>query len=284
MGEMAAISSSSVRVGVVAPGGRITPELADRVLAFAAGLDLARAVDLRFHPQCFASCGHFAGSDAERADALVSVANDPDFDAVWFARGGYGSFRLVEAVLPRLNAVARAKTYLGYSDTGALLGAFYGARIGTSAHGPMPSDLNRPGGEAAVLRALAFLVAGEAAANPAPAAAFNITILAHLIGTPYMPDLAGHVLMLEDVSEPLYRIDRAFGQITSAPAIRRVAGIMLGRCSAIVANEPEFGQTEVEIARYWCERAGIPYLGRADIGHDADNTVVPFGQEPYRFK
>lgn len=273
---MAAISSSSVRIGVVAPGGRITPELADRVTAFAAGLDLPRAVELRFHPQCFASCGHFAGSDAERADALVSVANDPKLDAVWFARGGYGSFRLIESVLPRLNAAARAKTYLGYSDTGALLGAFYGAGIGRVAHGPMPSDLNRDGGDAALRRALGFLAGGEVAVPRTPAA-FNITILAHLIGTPYMPDLAGHVLMLEDVSEPLYRIDRAFGQITSAPAIRSVAGIMLGRCGAIVANEPEFGQTEVEIARYWCERAGIPYLGRADIGHDADNAVVPFG-------
>ncbi len=270
------------RIAVCAPSTPLLREEADRVLDLAA-TDFPD-VQLAFHEQCFAVDGHFAGPDSMRRDAFLECANDPAFDAVWFARGGYGSFRLVEAVLPRLNAVARAKTYLGYSDTGALLGAFYGARIGTSAHGPMPSDLNRPGGEAAVLRALAFLVAGEAAANPAPAAAFNITILAHLIGTPYMPDLAGHVLMLEDVSEPLYRIDRAFGQITSAPAIRRVAGIMLGRCSAIVANEPEFGQTEVEIARYWCERAGIPYLGHADIGHDADNTVVPFGQEPYRFK
>ncbi len=274
---MAAVSSSCTRIGVVAPAGRITPELAARVGTLAARLEGPRRLELRFHPQCFLSSGHFAGPDAARADALVEAANDPDLDAVWFARGGYGSFRLIEAVLPRLNAAARGKVYLGYSDIGSLLGAFYAAGIGRPVHGPMPADLNREGGEAAVRRAFAFLAEGQTAAHAMPAAAFNITILAHLIGTPYMPDLAGHVLMLEEVSEPMYRIDRALGQITSAPAIRNVAGIMLGRCSGIVPNDPDFGMTEAEVARYWCERSGIPYLGRADIGHDADNAVVRFG-------
>ena len=271
-----------MKIGVVAPGGPVSPELEKTLREVTDGLG-PRAPDIRFHPQCFASAGHFAGDDAVRAEALLDVANDGSFDAVWFARGGYGSFRLVEAVLPRLGAAAKAKTYLGYSDVGALLGAFYGAGIGRVAHGPMPVDLARPGGEAAVRRAMAFLTDGDAAAleptldGRIPAAAFNITILAHLIGTPYLPDLAGHVLMLEEVSEPIYRIDRALGQITSTPSIRRVAGIRLGRCSDIIPNDPDFGRTEIEVVRYWCGRSGIPYLGRADIGHDVDNKVVPFG-------
>jgi muramoyltetrapeptide carboxypeptidase len=163
------------------------------------------------------------------------------------------------------------------------MGALYGAGIGHVVHGPMPADLGRDGGEAAVRRALAFLIdddtgALEPTVTPGtPTAAFNITILAHLIGTPYLPDLAGHVLMLEEVAEPMYRIDRALGQIASAPAIRRVAGIRLGRCGDIPANDPDFGQGEEEVARFWCERAAIPYLGRADIGHDTANKVVPFG-------
>ncbi len=207
------------------------------------------------------------------------MANDDSFDALWFGRGGYGSFRLIERVLPRLDEAARRKIYLGYSDAGALLGALYHAGIGRPVHGPMPTDLNRAGGETAIRRTLAFLVDGEAATmEPTLShAAFNITILSHLIGTPYLPDLAGHVLMLEEVSEPLYRIDRALGQITSTPSIRRVAGIRLGRCSDIPVNEPDFGCDEEEVARYWCRRSGIAYLGRADIGHDIDNMIVPFG-------
>lgn len=272
-----------MKIGVVAPSNRIMPSLEEDIGKLAASTYGDRGPDIWFHPQCFSSCGHFAGTDAERARAFLDVANDDSFDVLWFGRGGYGSFRLVERVLPALGPAARRKTYLGYSDAGAMLGALYGAGIGRVAHGPMPADLNRPGGDAAVRRALAFLVDDDAAAlEPAAAggiraAAFNITILAHLIGTPYLPDLAGHVLMLEEVAEPMYRIDRALGQIASTAALRRVAGIMLGRCGAIPANDPDFGMDEETVARYWCARSGIPYLGRADIGHDAANRVVPFG-------
>jgi muramoyltetrapeptide carboxypeptidase len=99
-----------------------------------------------------------------------------------------------------------------------------------------------------------------------------------LLGTPLQPDLEGHVLMLEEVSEAMYRIDRSLFHITSNAQIRKVAGIKLGRCDRIPPNEPDFGMTEEEVARYWCRRSGIPWLGRADIGHDIDNKVVPFGR------
>ena len=102
-------------------------------------------------------------------------------------------------------------------------------------------------------------------------------ILSHLLGTPWLPDLTGHVLMLEEVSEHMYRIDRCLLQLTSHTQIRRAAGIRLGRIAAVPPNDPDFGLSEEEVIRYWCERSGVPYLGRADIGHDADNKVVPFG-------
>ncbi len=275
-----------MKIGVVAPGSRIEPAVAERVAALAARLYPDRAPELRFHPQCFLSAGHFAGDDAARAAAFLEVANDESLDALWFARGGYGSCRLAERVLAGLTDGARRKLYLGYSDAGALLAPLYQAGFRRLAHGPMPADINRPGGDAAVARALAFLVdraadALEPSVSPAtPTAAFNITVLSHLVGTALQPDLAGHVLMLEEVAEAMYRIDRALFQITGNAALRRVAGIRLGRCSAIPANEPAFGQSEEQVARHWCERSGIPYLGRADIGHDIDNKIVPFGRWP----
>jgi len=108
-------------------------------------------------------------------------------------------------------------------------------------------------------------------------AAFNMSILSQLLGTPLQPDLDGHVLMLEEVGEAMYKIDRLLFHITSNSEIRRVTGIMLGRCSDITPNEPNFGMNEEEVARYWCLRSGIPWLGRADIGHDVNNKIVPFG-------
>lgn len=272
------------KIGIVAPSSRIDRDLADRLGALVAGIARDRRPEIVFHPQCFAADGHFAGPDAVRANAFLDVANDPGFDALWFGRGGYGSFRLVERVMGGLTPAANDKAYLGYSDAGAMLAALHAGGVGRVAHGPMPADLNRPGGAAAVRRALAFLTEGDPAAlepslaaDARPAAAFNLTILAHLIGTPYLPNLDGHVVMLEEVSEAMYRIDRAMGQITSARALGQVAGIRLGRCSDITPNEPDFGLSEEEVARFWCARAGIPYLGRADIGHDSDNKVVPFG-------
>jgi muramoyltetrapeptide carboxypeptidase len=83
--------------------------------------------------------------------------------------------------------------------------------------------------------------------------------------------------MLEEVSEHMYRIDRSLFHVTSNPAIRRVAGLRLGRCSLIPDNDPAFGHDAEAVARHWCERSGIAYLGEADIGHDAGNRVVPFG-------
>ena len=270
------------RIGVVAPGGPLRPEVPEAVAALAASLYPDR-VELVFHPQCFFSAGHFAGDDAERAAAFIEVANDPDIDAIWFGRGGYGSGRIVDLVLPALAPAAREKSYLGYSDAGILLSALYIEGFPKLAHGPMAQDIVRPGGEAAAARALAYLVDGARASlepsvdGRAPTAAFNIAILSALIGTPWQPDLAGHVLMLEEVAEHMYRIDRFLFHITSNPRIREVAGIRLGRFTAITPNDPDFGVEELGVISHWCERSGIPYLGLADIGHDADNKVVPFG-------
>src|SRR6185295_1978753 len=270
-----------IKVGIVAPSSRLEPAMADRVKALAAAQ--FPSVDLHFHPQCFLSAGHFAGTDAERAAAFLEIANDATFDALWFGRGGYGSGRIAEEVLRKLTEAARAKTYLGYSDAGAMLAGLYAQGFRSVVHGPMPADITRTGGEAAVARALAYLTAQSSAAlEPSVAssgkvAAFNLMTFSQLVGTPLQPDLTGHVLMLEEVSEYLYRIDRSLFHVTSNPAVRRVAGIRLGRCSAIPENDPDFGQTEVEIVQHWCGKAGIPYLGRADIGHDASNKIVPFG-------
>lgn len=270
-----------MRIGIVAPSTPIERDLAIGVTALAARE--FPVAELRFHPQCFFVHGHFAGDDTSRADAFVDMANDPDLDAIWFARGGYGANRIADEVLGRLRTEARDKYYLGYSDGGFLLGALYGAGYSRLFHGPMPQDLVRAGGEAAILRALSWLVdRNPAALEPSRqprerTAAFNITVLSHLLGTELEPSLAGHVLMLEEVSEHLYRIDRALFHITSTPTIRRVRGIRLGRCSDVPVNDRHFGSTEEEIIRFWCERSGIPYLGRADIGHDAANKVVPFG-------
>jgi muramoyltetrapeptide carboxypeptidase len=278
-----AMSNKKCRIAVVAPASRISPDVADKVQVVAGSLYPDGRTEVFFHPQCFLSHGHFAGDDETRARSFLEVANDDSYDAVWFARGGYGSCRTTEAVIRGLKESSRLKTYVGYSDTGTLLAALYRAGFEAVAHGPMVQDIVREGGDAAIARALAWMIdrapktLEPTVSGSNKTAAFNITVLSQLLGTPLQPDLDGHVLMLEEVSEAMYRIDRSLFHITSNPSIRRVAGIMLGRCSDITANEPDFGMNEEEVARAWCGKSGIPWLGRADIGHDADNKIVPFG-------
>jgi muramoyltetrapeptide carboxypeptidase len=283
LGRQGRAMAQRIRIGVAAPGARIDQELAERVVRFAADSFLDLAPEIFVHPQCFLSAGHFAGDDDARASAFIEVANDPSIDAVWIARGGYGACRIAEQVIPRLNADARGKAYLGYSDFGALLGGLYAQGFPHLAHGPMLVDMTREGGHKAVKRALDWFISRApesrdvASMFDGKTAAFNISVLSSILGTSLEPDLSGHVLMLEDVGEYLYRIDRLFFHITSQPSIRRVRGIKLGRISDVPDNDRPFGASAEEIAQHWCKRSGIAYLGRADIGHDVENKVVPFG-------
>ncbi len=266
------------RIAICAPARPINPDDAAAVSALAAEMP---GTELVFHPQCFAQAGHFAGADALRLSALLECANDPAFDAVWFARGGYGSNRIAAAAIAGLGEAARTKAYLGYSDTGYLLAALYRARIGQSVHAPMPGDIRREGGAEAVRRSLRWLAGdrsgAEASGDGHPRAAFNLTTLAMLCGTPLMPDLTGHVVLVEEVSEHLYAVDRLLFHITAH--LRGVAGLRLGRISEVPENDVPFGADAEAIARDWCARSGIPFLGRADIGHDIDNKIVAFGLE-----
>jgi muramoyltetrapeptide carboxypeptidase len=267
-----------IRVAICAPSTPFTRDDAARVMALAGEFP---GVELHFHEQCFEVEGHFAGPDERRLGAFLECANDPGFDALWFARGGYGANRIAQAVVARLGPAARNKAFLGYSDGGYLLAALYRARIGRPVHAPMPTDIRREQGEAAVRRVLGWLGGDRSGEEPSlaaerhPVAAFNLTTLAMLGGTPLMPGLAGHVVMVEEVSEYLYAVDRLFFHATAH--LGGIAGLKLGRVSDVPENDRPFGQSAEEIARHWCAVHELAYLGAADIGHDAANRIVPFG-------
>jgi muramoyltetrapeptide carboxypeptidase len=271
-----------MRIAIVAPSCPLKREAADRVEAIVAERG---DCELMIHPQCFLVDGHFAGPDEARLSALREVMADASVDAVWFARGGYGSNRIAEAALADLPDAARGKTFMGYSDAGFLLAGLHNTGLAV-AWGPMPQDALRGdhgvgGGETAITRALDWLVGRDPAAlEPElvqPAMAFNLTVLSSLLGTPLEPDFEGVDLLIEDVSEQLYRIDRTMFHVSSSANVRRASRLRLGRVGDILANDPEFATDEVAIVEDWCRRSGIRFGGRADIGHDAANKVVPFG-------
>src|SRR6059058_6270470 len=143
-----------MRIAVVAPSCRLSEDAAEAVQAI---VRERGDCELVIHPQCFLSAGHFAGPDDARLAALREVMADASVDAVWFARGGYGSNRIAQAALADLPQAALGKLYMGYSDAGFLLAGLHKAGLDV-AWGPMPQDVVRDGGEGAIHRALNWLV------------------------------------------------------------------------------------------------------------------------------
>src|SRR4051794_32274676 len=107
------MSEGKCRIAVVAPASSISLQVADRVRALAGSLYPQGQAELFFHPQCFMSHGHFAGDDETRARAFLEVANDQATDAVWFARGGYGSGRLSEGGVCGGEGGGRGEKHIG---------------------------------------------------------------------------------------------------------------------------------------------------------------------------
>lgn len=278
------MARQNCRIGVVAAGSPIEREVAPRVQRLAAERYGVHAPEIVFHEQCFMRAGHFAGSDAIRAGAFLSFANDPELDVIWFARGGHGAARIAESALERLEPAARRKVYMGYSDAGIILSGLYRAGIGSAVHGPMPADIVRERGEEAIARALDYLVLGKTeglepslASDARPHLAFNLAILKSIMGTPFEPPLSGHVLLLEEVGESLQVIDQDLWSVSHNRSFGGLAGLRMGR-TAPLSPDPYFAiSTAQELAETWCAAAGVPLLGEADIGHDANNKIVPFG-------
>ena len=218
--------------------------------------------------------GHFAGPDEARLAALREVMADPAVDAVWFARGGYGSNRIAEAALADLPGAARGKTYMGYSDAGFLLAGFHKAGLDV-AWGPMPQDVlrerRRGGGERARSTGWCGAIRRRSSRrSTAPAMAFNLTVLSNLLGTPLEPDFTGVDLLIEEVSEQLYRIDRTMFHVTASANVRRAsAEFGSGGSATSLRTTPNSAATKSAIVEEWCARSGIAFGGRADIGHDA---------------
>jgi len=273
-----------MKIAVMAPANRVDEHSLDALPAIAAEYGVELVID----PQSWASGGGhtWAGPDQQRADTFLKYANDPSVHAVWFARGGYGSNRLFPLIFPHLEDAAKRKSYIGYSDMGFMLGALYAHKIGKPIHGPMPIDVTRKDNGASVRRTLGWLVHGDKAGlepgiigSGRPAAAFNLSILDAMIGTPWLPDLTDHDLLVEEVSEHLYRVDRMMFHVANSTQLAGIASLRVGSITLPPADgQADFGHNPDQIAWDWSKIMKVPYEGRALIGHDSNNHVVPFGQ------
>ncbi len=274
-------------VEVVAPAG---PVPADR---FAAGCaKLANRYQLRI-PSCLTSpngehgAGFLAGSDDHRAAELHAALSADDSRTIWAARGGYGALRIAPrlASIDRSALVGTPRLIIGFSDV-TIVHAWAASQRVATVHGPVLTQL----GELPDEDVAACLAVLESPAPPPPLTGLttlaggrahglllggNLATLASLVGTPFFPRLDGAVVLLEDVGERPYRVDRFLTQLLWAGAFDGVAGFVLG--DFVRCEDPQ-GQVDVRsVLEERLARLGVPVLAGAPIGHGARNRAVPLG-------
>lgn len=234
--------------------------------------------------------GYLAGSDEQRAADFNDAVRDPQVRAIFALRGGYGTMRILDAI-DYGGLAAQPKVVLGYSDLTALLNAITQRTGLVTFHGPVAALSQFTGSEIAWLRRaimqtapLGELDAGEAVvledgSARGRLAGGNLSLIAALAGTPYEIDLRGALLVIEEVDEPPYRIDRMLTQLRLSGSLRGVTGVLVGRCARcdVDENHPYAALPLAETLRDRLGDLGIPVLTQLPIGHDGEQWTLPIG-------
>jgi muramoyltetrapeptide carboxypeptidase len=225
--------------------------------------------------------GYLAGDDRRRLDELRHALQDSSAKALVLARGGYGLQRIVSD-LPADLVEKSAKPVVGYSDATILHEVWWRAHV-PSIHGPMCTQL---GEDRTALERLGMLLSGEdpgrihwpphavrSGRAEGPLRGGNLAVLASLCGTPLQPGFNGCIVLLEDLNEPPYRLDRLCTQLLQSGAFDGAKGIVVGDLFGM--GETSEGRNEVLAERL--EPLGIPLVFGAPFGHAGRNQPVALG-------
>ncbi len=259
--------------------------------AIAGGVELARNWGLKVivGTHVFDSLGHFAGSDADRLSDLQSGLDNPSVKAIWMARGGYGTNRIVDKI-NFSKFLKDPKWVIGFSDVTVLHNHIYNLGIQTI-HANMATGMDSLRDESAVESLRKALFGEELHYEIATSkknrfgkasgalVGGNLSILASLLGTPSDIDTQGRILFIEDVGEALYRIDRMMISLKRNGYFNHINGLIVGDFSNIVANEPSFGKTLEEIVLEAVGDRNIPVLFNFPAGHLPKNNALIFGKK-----
>lgn len=277
-------------IGLVSPGSMADPAAiaAGRQILASLGFEAVEGAHLD------RKLGYMAGTEDERLADLHAMYADPAVRAILCVRGGDGSTRLLDLLDYELIA-ANPKPLIGYSDITVLHASILKRTDLVGLHGPMlaadfPStnqasldhlvaavtsteplgELHNPSGTP-----LAGLVAGRASGRLVGG---NVSLIQTLIGTPYMYELAGAILFIEDVEEPIYRIDRVLTQLTHAGLLQQVAGVVIGDFLDYRGTKPDTLSLE-QVWEHHLVRLGVPVLSGLECGHDLNKLTLPIGAE-----
>ncbi|MBR1672065.1 MAG: LD-carboxypeptidase, partial [Fretibacterium sp.] len=266
---------------------------------FEGSLELLKAQGYRVKlaPSATAMYEHFAGTDRKRAADINAFFKDDDVKAILCVRGGYGSARILDRLDYKMIA-RHPKPFIGFSDITALHIAL-GERAGISTiHGPMLVSFVRPNFNSEYTRAQFFdglrrteplgeipMPEGRALETVMPGEAEgvivggNLTVLTSLVGTPYELNGKGALLLLEEVGERPYRIDRMLNQLWQSGLLSRVNGILLGDFVGCESDEinPVEDFTLSQVLTHYARLSHKPVIRGVPSGHGRYNVFLPLG-------
>jgi muramoyltetrapeptide carboxypeptidase len=278
------ILAPGARVALVAPAGPLRDQQdLDRSVANVASFGWV-AVPGEY---VLARDGYLAGPDEQRLADLNRFLRDDSIDAIWCIRGGYGVMRLLEGI--DYDALTKnPKAIIGYSDITALhaavsrrcgLVSFHGAtaraHLTPTTHKSLGDTLTEPWGKITIAEpSMTPLVGGTARGRLAGG---NLALVAALAGTPYAPRLDGAILILEDVNEAVYRIDRMLTQLWLSGVLRNVAGIAFGGFTEIPDDPANAERPLQRVLEEFAARCGVPCVSGFPMGHVDDQNTYPLG-------
>ena len=231
---------------------------------------------------------YLAGTDESRRGDLNTFVADDSIDAIWCIRGGYGAMRLLNS-LDYSAWRDHPKVLIGYSDITALHAAIGPRADLVTYHGPTAraelTDFSRASLAAAVGErngALSLTASDGEVLHAGTAtgrlAGGNLAVLSALVGTPFMPQLDDTILVLEDVNESVYRLDRMLTQLRLSGALDRVAGIAFGHFTEIPEDRSNENRPLADLLNEVADRCAVPCVAKIPVGHIADQWTLPFGR------
>ena len=284
--EDAPMNARAYGIGLYAPAGFVVePDAIARAVARLEAAGHRVVVD----PTVTTRWQRFSAPDDERVAAIMRMTHDPQVDLAIAVRGGYGASRILERL--DFGAIAAAnKRWLGHSDfTGFQLAALAATGM-VSFAGPMAAyDFGAPQPSAFTLRHCWELLGSNehavecALAGPADFAAEgtlwggNLALVAHLVGTPYMPRIDGGILFLEDIGEQPYRIERMLYQLHNAGVLGRQRALLQGEFNGFEPGANDNGYDLATMVEHARTSFGIPIFTGLPFGHCRDKLTLPVG-------
>jgi len=272
-------------IGLAAPAGPIREDVLRQGLQLLRDCGIKR---VKYAPDICRQESYLAGSDQRRLEELHELWDDDEIRAILAVRGGYGCARL----LPQLDfdlIRRKPKIFVGFSDLTILVNVIHQRTGLITFHGPMLSTLARDGRPAleSMLNELSvhaqpnLKIKGLEVLRPGQAQGRliggNLTCLAQLLATPYEPAWEGAILLLEDINEPAYRVDRLLTQLSLSGRLDSVAGVILGdfldSTSHNISDLDLVWQRTMELTR-----GDVPVWGNFPAGHGARNLLLPVGR------